>query len=192
MITSGNVKPNDLKNKYIFWDIDGTLAPYRFNGHIADPDGTNNGMSLKEIEDGIFLLRKPSKHMQDVITTCGAKKNIVMGHCQVEKEKMDKQVWLDKYYPMIKERLFVPEDKSKADAILSYCEERNINLKDVVFVDDVIPFLREAERKGILSYHVSSFMDWNYHLYGGKLQDENGGNFEMKTGATLRQNRGQL
>lgn len=26
------VTKNDLKNKYIFWDIDGTLAAYRFNG----------------------------------------------------------------------------------------------------------------------------------------------------------------
>ena len=32
---------------------------------------------------------------------------------------------------------------------------------DVLFVDDVIPFLREAERKGIRSYHISSFLDWD-------------------------------
>ena len=30
-----------LKNKYVFWDIDGTLAAYRFNGHVADPNGTD-------------------------------------------------------------------------------------------------------------------------------------------------------
>lgn len=34
----------DLKNKYIFWDIDGTLAEYRFNGHVGDPEGINNGI----------------------------------------------------------------------------------------------------------------------------------------------------
>lgn len=44
----------NLRNKYIFWDIDGTLAEYRFNGHVSDPEGTDNGMSLKEIEDGFF------------------------------------------------------------------------------------------------------------------------------------------
>lgn len=27
----GSVTKNDLENKYVFWDIDGTLAPYRFN-----------------------------------------------------------------------------------------------------------------------------------------------------------------
>jgi hypothetical protein len=37
-----------------------------------------------------------------------------------------------------------------------------ISLQNVVFVDDVIPFLREAERKGITSFHISSFLDWNF------------------------------
>ena len=152
----------NLRNKYIFWDIDGTLAAYRFNGHVSDPEGTDNGMSLKEIEDGVFLKRKPSYHMQMVLSTCGAKQNIVMGHCQVQKEMDDKQLWLDKYYPSITERLLVSEDKSKADTILQYCKDHDISLQDVVFVDDTIPFLREAERKGIKSFHISSFLDWDF------------------------------
>ena len=80
----------DTKDKYIFWDIDGTLAPYRFNNHVGDPEGNNSGMSLKEIEAGIFLERKPSKHMQKVIKECRAKENIIMSHCINEKEKQDK------------------------------------------------------------------------------------------------------
>lgn len=161
---SGNALIKDLQNKYVFWDIDGTLAPYRFNNHVADPDGTNNGMSIQEIEKGIFLARKPSRHMQKVLSTCNAKENIVMGHCQVEKEMQDKQPWLDEYYPMIKERLLVYEDKSKADTILQYCKSHNINLDDAVYVDDVISFLREAEKKGIKSYHISSILDWEYQF----------------------------
>lgn len=153
---------DELRGKYIFWDIDGTLAAYRFNGHVSDPEGTNNGMSLKEIEDGVFLKRKPSCHMQMVLSTCGAKQLIVMGHCQVQKEMDDKQLWLDKYYPSITERLLVSEDKSKADIILQYCKDHDISLRDVVFVDDTIPFLREAERKGIKSFHISSFLDWDF------------------------------
>lgn len=43
-----------------------------------------------------------------------------------------------------------------------YCARRRIDLKDVVYVDDVLVFLREAERKGIKSYHISSFLDWDY------------------------------
>lgn len=153
---------DQLRGKYIFWDIDGTLAAYRFNGHVSDPEGTDNGMSLKEIEDGVFLKRKPSCHMQMVLSTCGAKQNIVMGHCQVQKEMDDKQLWLDKYYPSITERLLISEDKSKADTILQYCKDHDISLQEVVFVDDTIPFLREAERKGIKSFHISSFLDWNF------------------------------
>ena len=146
-MVNGSITKKELKNKYVFWDIDGTLAPYRFNGHTGDPDGTNNGMSLNEIEAGVFLLRAPSRHMQDVIKSCDAKEHIIMGHCQVEKEMHDKQIWLDTHYPMI---------------ILEYCQKHNINLSDVIFVDDVIRFLQEAERKGIKSFHISSFLDWNY------------------------------
>lgn len=67
---SGNALIKDLQNKYVFWDIDGTLAPYRFNNHVADPDGTNNGMSIQEIEKGIFLARKPSRFMRDRCDVC--------------------------------------------------------------------------------------------------------------------------
>ena len=161
---NGSIEVKDLEGRYVFWDIDGTLAPYRFNDHVADPDGTENGMSLKEIEKGIFLTREPSKHMQNILRTCNARDNIIMGHCQVGKEMLDKQLWLDKYYPMIKERLLVYQNISKADTIIQYCNLNGINLKDVVYVDDVIRFLRESERKGIRSYHISSFLDWEYQF----------------------------
>ena len=152
-----------LKNKYVFWDIDGTLAAYRFNSHVADPNGTDNGMSLEEIEQGIFLKRKPSKLMQKVLSECGEKQNIIMGHCQNQKEKDDKQLWLDKHYPMISDRLFIVDDNSKADCIIEYCNKSKIDLKEVIYVDDVIKFLREAERKGIASWHISSFLDWQFY-----------------------------
>ena len=153
----------DLENKYIFWDIDGTLAAYRFNGHIADPDGTDNGMSIKEIDEGIFLERKPSLLMQKVLNECNANRNIIMGHCQNQKEIDDKHIWLDKYYPIIKERLLVFESFSKADCIIEYCKNANIDLKDVIYIDNVIKYLREAERKGIESWHISSFLDWQFY-----------------------------
>ena len=92
----GMIEKGDLENKYVFWDIDGTLAAYRFNGHVADPEGTDNGMSLKEIDEGIFSKRKPSLLMQKVLNECNSKKNIIMGHCQNQKEIDDKYIWLDK------------------------------------------------------------------------------------------------
>ena len=78
-MVNGSITKKELKDKYVFWDIDGTLAPYRFNGHTGDPDGTNNGMSLNEIEAGVFLLRAPSRHMQDVIKSCDAKRTYYNG-----------------------------------------------------------------------------------------------------------------
>lgn len=161
---NGSVKRSDLENKYVFWDIDGTLVPYRFNDHVADPDGTNNGMSLKEIDEHIFLMRKPSQHMMKVVYSCGARRNFIMSHCQNEQEMNDKQLWLDKYFPIIshEDRILTFENIPKADSIIEYCTEHQIDLKDVIYVDDVLAFLREAERKGIKSYHISSFLDWDY------------------------------
>lgn len=161
---TGSVRKSDLENKYVFWDIDGTLAPYRFNDHVSDPEGTNNGMSLKEISEHIFLTRKPSQHMMKVVYSCGARRNFIMGHCQVQQEMDDKQLWLDKHFPIIKrqDRILTYENISKADSIVEYCAVHRIDLKDVVYVDDMLSFLREAERKGIKSYHISSFLDWDY------------------------------
>ena len=105
-------------------------------------------MSLKEIEDGIFLERKPSRHMQKVIEECGAKENIIMSHCINEKEKEDKEKWLDIYYPSITKRVFpIYENESKADTILEYCKSHNILLDEVIFVDD--DFIDQLESKSV-------------------------------------------
>lgn len=161
---TGSIRKSDLEGKYVFWDIDGTLAPYRFNDHVSDPDGTNNSMSLKEISEHIFLTRKPSQHMIKVVYSCGARRNFIMGHCQVQQEMDDKQLWLDKHFPIIRQqdRILTFKNISKADSIVEYCAGHRIDLKDVVYVDDVLAFLREAEQKGIKSYHISSFLDWDY------------------------------
>ncbi len=159
----GMITKEELKNKYVFWDIDGTLAAYRFNNHVADPEGTENGMSLKEVEDGVFLKRAPPLFMQKVVNECGSKCNIIMGHCQNQKELEDKQIWLDRHYPNIKERLLAFENISKAECMLDYCKKNKIDLTEVVYVDDVLKFLREAERKGIQSWHISSFLDWQFY-----------------------------
>lgn len=102
--------------------------------------------------------------MQKVLKTCESKQNIVVGHCLAKKEMQDKGIWLAKNYPMISEHLFLSRDKSKTTAILKYCNEHNINLEDVIFVDDEISFLIEAERKDIRSFHISSFLDWEYSM----------------------------
>ena len=157
-----SITKKETQNKYIFWDLDGTLAPYRFNNHISDPNGTKNGISEQEIEDGIFLKRKPSRHMQQVLKTCMSKRNIIVGHYLNVKEINDKEKWLNKYYPNINDIIWVPMNNSKTEHILSYCNKKDISLDNIIFVDDVIKFLREAEHNKIESWHISSFLDWNY------------------------------
>lgn len=164
LITKSSLTPEDTKGKYIFWDIDGTLAPYRFNGHVSDPEGSKYGMNQTEVKNGLFLTRLPSKHMQRVVETSGAKEHIIMGHVLSEREIGDKYVWLDKHFPCIKERLLTFENVPKYQTISNYCKEHNIDLKDVIYVDDILIYIKEAERNGIPSYHISSLLDWEYYL----------------------------
>lgn len=43
-----------LKNKYVYVDIDGTLAEYRFNNHVSAKDGTTNGQTIEECRKSYF------------------------------------------------------------------------------------------------------------------------------------------
>ncbi len=162
MIYNGTIKKEELKDKYVFWDIDGTLAPFRFRGHLSDPLGTEHGMSLVEIEEGCFFERQPSKFMQDVLKSCGAKEHLVLGHCHADKEISDKQKWLDIHFPYIKRRFLVADEVLKHEVILDFCKKNDIDVKDTVFIDDTLGILKKAERNGIKSFHISSFLDWNY------------------------------
>ena len=138
------------------------MAAYRYNGHVGDPNGTDNGMSLEEIDEGIFFHRPPSKFMQNVVKTANSKQNIIMSHAQNEREMNDKHLWLNKHFPEITERLITLESVPKYKTILGYCKNNNISLSDIIFVDDVLKILRQAEKHGIPSFHISSFLDWNY------------------------------
>lgn len=157
---NGMIDSSITKGKTIFWDIDGVLAPYRFNNHVGVDDGTKNGMSKEEVDNGCFLYRKPSKHMQRVLNTSGAKKNIIMGHSAYHQEILDKKKWLKEYYPMIDDIILTYQDIPKYKSIINYCSENNILLKDILFVDDTTPYLQMAEKLGISSWHISSFLDW--------------------------------
>lgn len=148
----------DLADKVIFWDIDGVLAPYRFNGHVGVLD-TYDGMTREEVMNDIFILRKPSKYVRSIAMSCKARRHVVCGHVLYAKEMKDKEVWLDEHYPFIKDRLFIQCGDSKAIAILDYCGKNGINLNDVLFIDDRLDILREAESKGINAWHISSLMD---------------------------------
>lgn len=162
-IYNENITIKDTKGKVIFWDIDGTLAAYRFNDHVADPTSNEQrGLAPDEIANGLYLNKTPSKHMQHVINTCQAKQHIIISHCQAKKLEEDKIVWLKKHFPTIKEMLFPYFTESKFKVILDYCKTHKIKTSNVLLIDDDHRTLREAERGGIRVYHISSFLDWDY------------------------------
>lgn len=186
-----------LRNKYVYVDIDGTLAEYRFNNHVSAKDGTTNGQTREEIENHIFLHSRPLKSIiktlkrakHDGIWICGAIISTV--------ELQDKIVWLKENCKDIEfngKFWFVPEEYW--DSFLNYFDHYNsliykvskddtcieteygaimkgskthiwdwivshnfTELEKTVFIDDVLPYLKYAEEKGVTAYHISSFVE---------------------------------
>ena len=162
-LDTGMISKDDLKDKYVFFDIDGTLAAYRFKDYVGESIVTNNGMNIQDLNDGIFFKRGPSKFMQKVVLDIKdvVREIICLSYCTSDRERIDNNLWLDKCYPMIKNRFIIDFDTDdKIETILKYCSDNNILLDKVVFVDDVLKDLRKAEKLGIKSYHISSFLDY--------------------------------
>lgn len=160
IITNGMARRADLEGKYIFWDIDGTLAPFRFDGLI----NLHPEVPEELIDSGVFLQREPSRMMQEVTRTCRAEKQVTISHVHSEREIADKREWIERYFPDIAEAFLVPFQIPKVEALKAYCSANDIPLDKVVFVDDTIEFCDAMEKEGIKSFHISSFLDWNYEL----------------------------
>jgi len=156
---NGLIKIEDIRGKYVFWDIDGTLAPYRFNDQIYID---NNKLLSDEFNDDCFFYREPSKHMINVLKECQSKKNIIISCAKSQREINNKRIWLNMWFFEIDDMYLIPETQNKYEIIINYCSTHNINIEDTIFVDDNIMNLIEAEKHGIKSYHISSFLDWNF------------------------------
>lgn len=178
-----------MDDKYVYIDIDGTLAEYRFDDHLSAKDGTDNGMTMQEIEDHIFLRSRPLKLVQNTIKRANIRGIWVCGDIISPIELEDKFVWLNKNCPGINFNGFFwfADDKywssflscfdfsdNDYDIVTPYgiiikgnkkrmwdwiVKHNFHNLKDTVFVDDKLPYLKYAEEIGIASYHMSSFID---------------------------------
>lgn len=151
--------PDDFVGKTVFWDIDGTLAAYRFNGHVLHNKG--EGEWYKScIDGGIFRKRPPSRFMQRIVTDNPAQRHVIVGHYCHQREVDDKRRWIKKHYPRITETLFIEYPQSKAEVIIGFCKAHNISLNDAMFIDDSVSILAEAEQAGIKVWHVSSLFDY--------------------------------
>lgn len=186
-----------LKNKYVFVDIDGTLAEYRFNNHVSAKDGTTNGQTMKEIENHVFLHSRPLKTIIQTLKKAKKKGIWICGAIISPVELLDKIVWLEENCKGIEfNGMFWFVTEEYWDAFLEYFDHYNsvlykttkddtyietkygtimkgsktriwdwiishnfTELEKTVFIDDVLSYLKYAEDRGVIAYHISSFID---------------------------------
>ena len=142
-----------LKDKLVFFDVDGTLSEYRYNDRLYS--GACPELGCQTLED--LLL----KTMQKIVSNLDSNKVFILGTIVTNNEIEQKYTWLKENYPNIKKEniCFISSTMLKPEVILEYCRHLNINKADVVFVDDRLDVLRKAEELGITAYHPSSFME---------------------------------
>ncbi len=152
-----------LKAKYVFFDVDGTLAEYRFKDKLYN--GKCAELGCQNLEDllfsDLFYKSRPLKTMQNIISKLNPDKIFVLGTIVTNNEVNQKYKWLEENYPNIKKEniIFISSTMLKPDVITQYSKKLKVNLQDMVFVDDRLDVLRKAEELGITSYHPSSFME---------------------------------
>ena len=152
-----------LRNKYVFFDVDGTLSEYRYNDKLYG--GGCSELGCQSLEDLLFndlyYQARPLKTMQKVIEKLDSDMIFILGAVTTNKEIDRKYKWLEEFFPNIKRKnmFFICSTMLKPEVIIEYCKHYNININDVVFVDDRIDVLRKAETLGIIAYHPSSFTE---------------------------------
>lgn len=153
----------NLKDKYVFFDVDGTLSEYRYKDRLYG--GGCSELGCQSLEDllfnDLFYKVRPLKTMQRVIENLDSNKILILGAVITNTEIEQKYKWLSEYYPNVKREnvFFICSTLLKPEVIIEYCKHYNIDIKQTVFVDDRIDVLRKAEEMGITAYHPSSFTE---------------------------------
>ena len=152
-----------LKEKYVFFDVDGTLSEYRFNDKLYS--GGCPELGCQSLEDllfsNLFANARPLKNMQNIISQLDSDKVFILGTIVTNNEINQKYKWLEENYPNIKKEniIFISSTMMKPNVIIEYAKKLDINLQDTVFVNDRLDVLRKAEELGITAYHPSSFVE---------------------------------
>ena len=84
-----------LDDKYVYVDIDGTLAEYRFDDHVNAKDGTTNGQTMEEINNHIFLKSRPLSSVIKTLKRAKFKSLCICGAVISPVEVIDKYLDLD-------------------------------------------------------------------------------------------------
>ena len=147
-----------LKEKYVFFDVDGTLSEYRYKDRLYG--GGCSELGCQSLDD-LFYRARPLKTMQKIIENLDGNKIFVLGTVTTNNEIDQKYKWLSEHYPNIKREnmFFICSTLLKPEVIIEYCKHYKIDIKQVAFVDDRIDVVRKAETLGIESYHPSSFTE---------------------------------
>ncbi len=152
-----------LKDKYVFFDVDGTLSEYRYNDILYGGKCPELGcQSLENYLFGdLFYKARPLKTMQRIVEKLDSDKIFVLGSTVTNNEINQKYKWLAENYLNIKQEniIFICSTSLKPNVILEYSKYYNIPLDKMVFVDDRLDALRKAEELGITAYHPSSFTE---------------------------------
>lgn len=151
-----------LKDKYVFFDVDGTLSEYRYKDILYGGGCFELGcQSLEDLLFGnLFYTARPLKTMQNVIQNLDSDKVFILGAVTTNNEIEQKYKWLEENYSNIKREniFFICSTMLKPEVIIEYSKHFNIPLNKMVFVDDRLDVLRKAEESGITAYHPSSFI----------------------------------
>ena len=180
---------SNCKNKYIYTDIDGTLAEYRFNNHLSAKDVTANGQTIEEINNHIFLYSRPLKTVIDTLRKVEKRGIWICGAIISPIELQDKDIWLRKncsgidfngkfwfvseeYWDMFLDHFNCNKGdmhiftqygfiiKGSKKSMWDWIVNHNLHqLEDCVFLDDVLSYLKYAEERGVTAYHISSFLE---------------------------------
>ena len=128
--------------KYLFIDMDGTIADYWHKSGKCD---------IKEFDKGMFITKRPVKIVIDAIKTLFPERDymyLIISIVPHEDGIVEKNDWLDKYFNIEKDRrVFLQFPNSdKVYYIYKWCEVNNIKPEDVIFIDDHHDVLKKTRR----------------------------------------------
>ena len=147
--------------KHLFIDMDGTLT-------VFENDRGKIKTRVEEFTEEFFETRTPCSPMIDAIkNTFDANEweYHILSNSPSKEATAGKNKWLDMYFPVKREnRHFLEYDaerkyvKPKSNAIVDYCFENDVELKDVVFIDDEYKNLVDVETLCVESWHPTKVL----------------------------------